>query len=378
VILVSTDGLGWQFPERFNTPNLDFMAQTGVKAKYMKVVTPSVTWPNHQTYMTGLYPESHGIVSNRFWDPAYKEKFIFDHDCSNGDPKFWNESEPIWLTLQKMGKDSGLHFWPGFFKWPPYEHCYPNYTIPFSKRIEKIMSWLTSKKPPQFVGFYADQPDWVGHSYGPDSDKFRRMVEHVDKVVVGGMIDSLRNAGLLEKVNLIFVSDHSFTTVNKSRVIFFDDFIDPATYMLTEATAFGHIWPKPGKFDEIYTNLTTHMIQKYPQVKVYKKEEIPEAFHYKNNRRVPPIYVSAGFGYGFKPRRAWFNVSDDWVYGYHGYPSDERMGAIFYARGPAFKTGYYFDGPLRSVDIYPMMCELLGIQPHPNNGSLSNMMQLMV
>ena len=44
------------------------------------------------------------------------------------------------------------------------------------------------------------------------------------------------------------------------------------------------------------------------------------------------------------------------------------MWSIFFARGPAFREGFEsktFD----SVDLYPLMCHLIGIEPLPNNGS---------
>lgn len=104
VVLVSMDGMRWQFIDSgyANTPNLNYLALNGVKAKYIKTVVPSKTWPNHHSFLTGLYPESHGIVSNNFWDPVYQEKFVLDYDCSNYDPKFYNASEPIWLTCRRV------------------------------------------------------------------------------------------------------------------------------------------------------------------------------------------------------------------------------------------------------------------------------------
>jgi len=47
------------------------------------------------------------------------------------------------------------------------------------------------------------------------------------------------------------------------------------------------------------------------------------------------------------------------------------MKPIFYARGPNIKQGYRAK-PFNSVDIYPLVCELLGIKPAPNNGTLDN------
>lgn len=112
VILISMDGMGWQYisGQFADTPNLDAVGRNGVRAQYTRNVVPTKTWPTHHSYLTGLHPERHGIVSNRFWDPVYHENFIFDYDCSNNDPKFYNASEPIWLTLQKQGGRSGVYF----------------------------------------------------------------------------------------------------------------------------------------------------------------------------------------------------------------------------------------------------------------------------
>ena len=62
LIIVSLDGLRWQFIEDgyANMPSYEMIAQNGVTAKYIKTVMPSKTWPNHHSYMTGLWAESHG------------------------------------------------------------------------------------------------------------------------------------------------------------------------------------------------------------------------------------------------------------------------------------------------------------------------------
>lgn len=64
LILVSLDGMDWRVlrGQLSKTTNLNFIAQTGVRADYIKNVTTTSTWPNHQSILTGLYPESHGIM----------------------------------------------------------------------------------------------------------------------------------------------------------------------------------------------------------------------------------------------------------------------------------------------------------------------------
>lgn len=47
------------------------------------------------------------------------------------------------------------------------------------------------------------------------------------------------------------------------------------------------------------------------------------------------------------------------------------------AHGPAFRKGYK-QQTINIVDIYPMMCHILGLMPQPNNGTMSNVKCLLV
>ena len=405
VVLVSMDGMRWQFIDSgyANTKNLNYLAQNGVKAKYIKAVVPSKTWPNHHSFLTGLYPESHGIVSNNFWDPVYQEKFVLDYDCSNYDPKFYNASEPIWLTLQKSGGRSGVYFWPGFAGydekptfyekpicylncndvdpkklplmrnttrsgWPPYIHCMVNHSEPAQTRIDKVIGWLKSKDPPRFVALYFENPDSTGHNYGIFEEQYKMAMEEVDRDAVGYLINSLKNANLFDSVNLIFVSDHSMTNTSSSRQIFLDKFINPDDFQLVEGGAVGHIWAAEDKIDQIYWNLTE---RGHPHMTVYKRENIPDSYHWKNNRRIPPIFVDPEVGWivkktSFGPRQG------NWTVGDHGWPPTKSESySVFFAHGPAFRKGFEMHS-FNTVDLYPLMCKLLGINPLSNNGSLEN------
>lgn len=52
------------------------------------------------------------------------------------------------------------------------------------------------------------------------------------------------------------------------------------------------------------------------------------------------------------------------------------MHPVFIARGPAFRQNYAKTF-MRSVDLYPLMCHILSIPALPNNGSLSNVKDLL-
>ena len=55
----------------------------------------------------------------------------------------------------------------------------------------------------------------------------------------------------------------------------------------------------------------------------------------------------------------------------HGYSSNEEdMRAIFIAQGPAFKPIRECIPAFLNVEIYQLICKILGIPPAPNNGTL--------
>ncbi|XP_032235451.2 ectonucleotide pyrophosphatase/phosphodiesterase family member 5 [Nematostella vectensis] len=417
VLLVSLDGLSWRYTggDLANTSNLDYIASTGVKAKWMRPIQPVKTWPIHQTYMTGLYAETHGIVSNNFWDPLFKEKFVLQYDCSNFDPKFYNSSEPLWLTVQKRGGKSGVHFWPGYYSypekpsytekpecfvdcsaikssdlpryrnktrqgWPPYIHCFANQSLPYKNRIDKILNWMKSDDPPKFVALYVNEPDSSGHGFGLFSGHYKRAVEKMDKEVIGYLIERLIKAELFDKVNLVVVSDHGMVSISSSRSIYLSDFVNPDTFTMSEAGVAGHLWPRDrvGLEDEIYQNLTRAAAIN-SHFSVIKRDDIDEKYHWKDNRRIPPIYVKTELGWTvhqIRPAVITNYTSAD--HGWYPVPGQERLlGPVFFARGPAFKRDYESQNGLNVIDVYPLLCHLLGITPLPNNGSLDNMKEIL-
>ena len=82
--------------------------------------------------------------------------------------------------------------------------------------------------------------------------------------------------------------------VNNSRLIQLDHYIPSDWYTLITdpnradhaSNVFFHILPKKGKLNDTYQKLKT-----VPHLYTYLKEEIPEEFHYKPNRRVMPIFI---------------------------------------------------------------------------------------
>ena len=109
VFLLVLDGFVHDY-EKFSTslPNFAKLAAEGVKADRMIPPFPTSTWPSMTTLNTGLYPESHGIINNAFYDLKTNRNFSYHGDPANFqmNGRYFTH-EPLWLSNQKQG---GIQF----------------------------------------------------------------------------------------------------------------------------------------------------------------------------------------------------------------------------------------------------------------------------
>ena len=79
-----------------------------------------MTFPNHYTLVTGKNIDKHEIVGNNIYDPLYGvngTKLSLIGGDETKDPKWWNSSDPIWLTAKDQGLKTGSFFWVGSEVW---------------------------------------------------------------------------------------------------------------------------------------------------------------------------------------------------------------------------------------------------------------------
>ncbi|MGA8443527.1 MAG: alkaline phosphatase family protein [Candidatus Sulfotelmatobacter sp.] len=83
-MLVSFDEFRYDYTERYGAKNLHAPATQGAGApEGMGPVYPALTFPNHYSIVTGLYPEHHGIVAMSFYDPKRKQRYAFNDSSTN-------------------------------------------------------------------------------------------------------------------------------------------------------------------------------------------------------------------------------------------------------------------------------------------------------
>ncbi|XP_041043649.1 bis(5'-adenosyl)-triphosphatase enpp4 isoform X2 [Carcharodon carcharias] len=367
LLLVSFDGFRADYLEQYNFPNLQKMIVDGAHVKYVTNVFVTKTFPNHYSIVTGRYAESHGIVANYMYDAATKKNFSSSEDK---DQFWWNEATPIWITNQQQGHKSGGVMWPGtdvsIHNTTPSYYLKYDRNVKFNERVNHIIEWLSnSTEPINFGALYWEEPDATGHHYGPDSQELKKMLKEVDNHI-GYLIDQLQKTGLWNTINVIITSDHGMAQCSKKKVIELDNCIGRGNYTEVTYSPVTAILPLTDiKYVyKLLSNCDSHM-------KVYLKEDIPDRFHYKHNERIQPILLVADEGWTIVQNGSIPQCD-------HGYDNTlPSMHPLLVAHGPAFRKAYKTN-TINSIDIYPLMCHILGLKEEPNNGTFTNVRCLLV
>ena len=369
IILISIDGFRWDYFEKTETPNFDKIIDGAVISEGLVPVFPSKTFPSHLSIVTGNYPTNHGIISNRMYDQEFNETYYIGQGSKAVvDPK-WYESEPIWVTAEKQNKVAMTMFWPGsdakIMGVNPSEYHVYDGSVSHDNRIDQIINWIKMDidKRPDIITLYFSYVDSQGHKHGPESDEIKEAIQEMDRVV-GNLTSRLSEIGVLENCNIIMTSDHGMAQLSPDKVIFIDDYIDlEKVYVVDWSPVIAII---PDDVNETYDQL----FDQHPNLKIYRKDDIPSRLHYNEHKRITPIIGIADEGWSITTRDR-FN-EENYLGGNHGYdPKYQSMHGIFIAKGPSFQSNKNIP-PLHSIHLYEMMCHILNIEPATNDGSLDS------
>jgi predicted AlkP superfamily pyrophosphatase or phosphodiesterase len=376
VILVSIDGFRADYLDRGLTPNIAALAAGGVRAQSMRPAFPSITFPNHYTLVTGLYPDHHGIVNNAMEDPAMPGTAF--SMANSHDERWWDGATPIWITAQRQGLRAATMFWPGSDI--PIHGTLPDHYVPYDKtippdrRTDTVLGWLDlpADQRPAFVTLYFDQVDGAGHAGGPDSPGVNQALRLVD-AAIGRLVAGLRQRGLFDQANLIVLADHGMEGNSPDRVIYLDDLVDPTTVHIEAAGVMTGLRAEPGHEAAVEQAL----LKPRAHMRCWRKGDIPPRLRYGANPRVPALICLAEPGWAIWTHQAVANMKGGFVYGMHGYDTaDPLMGALFLAEGPAFRQGAVH-ATFDNVDVYPLLTHLLAIRPEPNDARFSEVADML-
>jgi predicted AlkP superfamily pyrophosphatase or phosphodiesterase len=252
VVLISIDGLAGYYLDdpKAEMPTLRKLVAEGARAQSMKAVSPSVTWPNHTTLVTGVYPAKHGVVGNNYYDrETHKQVALI------GDALFDKEQIVKVPTIYDAVKAAGLK--TASVRWPATRDAKsldwqladvssidllkrsatPSLIVEAraaglwaevdeAERTVKDGRWLASdetctklfnfilaKHRPHFAMLHLFHVDHTEHLKGPRTPEAYEAIRANDACVAE--VWETLNREFPGKATLFVVSDHGFSPINK-------------------------------------------------------------------------------------------------------------------------------------------------------------------
>ncbi|MBC7692898.1 MAG: alkaline phosphatase family protein [Methylotenera sp.] len=394
LIFISIDGLRPEFylDSRYPTPHLQRLARQGLAARRSTPIYPSVTYPNHASYLTGTYSARHGILSNSIfsWEDCKRERWYFDH------------SHFKCPTLWDLAREAGLKTCS--LRWPTSAGAPVDYLVPESfsltpgrpqldwmltiqashpaPYIESLLrqcgreapdghsgydQWMTDaliftlqKHQPDLSFLHLIQLDHVQHSAGREAPEVDQALRQTDN----------RIGELLEAIDLktdcvIFAGDHGFSDftarVNLNTLFHEQGWITLKEGKLEDWEVIAHnscgqaaVYTKrPWLTGQILEILEAHshgVYQILSAPKLSGLEAFPEA--------ICAVDAAEGFsmGDGFTGELV---TSIDQTRGEHGYlAQNQNLQGGFVAAGVGIPLKKIIDS-MELIDIAPTLAELM-------------------
>ncbi|MEX6687316.1 ectonucleotide pyrophosphatase/phosphodiesterase [Danxiaibacter flavus] len=360
VILISADGFRYDLADKYNAENLKRLRSNGIAAASMKPSFPSLTFPNHYTIATGLYPSHHGLVDNTFYDKKKDITYSIGNRKAVADSSFYGGT-PLWVLAEKQHMISASFYWVGSETAvqgvrPTYYYLY-NTDIDIDTRINVVKNWLTlpEEKRPHLITFYLPEVDHEEHLHGIESKEALDAVQFVDNAI-GKMVRTLDSLQL--PINYIFLSDHGMVEIDTVNSIPLPPAIDTTKFVVPNGDVILHLYAK----DKNDVKPTYEALkQQAKDFAVYLPDETRKAWHYSSkddlHDRIGDIVLIPAF-----PKI--FNIKNrkKLMPGYHGFDNDmPQMQATFYAWGPAFKQHLIIPS-FENVNVYPFIANILGLK----------------
>lgn len=402
VVLISLDG----FPAyalddpKLPIPNLRELMRNGVSAP-LRMINPTVTWPNHTSMVTGVPADKHGLLANGTilqtgaWPPVKVDPMI--------EQRRMVRARTIYDAAQEAGLTTAHVDWVAIEKAPTITWTFREWAdaqgplekemlaagalqpsdlenfskanIVFRDQIwTKAGVYLIRRHRPDLLLFHLLSLDSGHHQYGPNSLAGRTAMAFLDSCV-GQLVAAVREAGLTERTTFLVVSDHGFKAfrnqIRPNAALQAAGLADKVYVLPEGGTAF--VYVKPAEAAELVPKVREALagvegidrilgVEEFPALGLPQPDRDPQFGH---------LLLSAKDGYSFSGATGGpVTAAVPQQGGSHGYlASDPEMNGIVIAAGAAVRARGSM--PAASVlDIAPTVAQILGFafpqaQGHP-------------
>ena len=410
VVLISLDGFPasvWHEPD-LPVPNLRRLAAEGAVADAMTVTNPSSTWSSHTSLITGVSPRRHGVLFNgqlvrkgpglapviEQW--ADKDGFVLVptlYDIAHAEGLTTAESDWVAVTrartinwsfpeipsvegkLEKEMIAAGI-ITPEQIGWMAHKPGRKS-IVWHDEMWTKAACFIFAQHRPNLLMYHTLTTDWNHHHYGPGTPGGYAALAYADRLV-GDLIATVKQSGLLAKTTFIITTDHGFKKV--SHYLRLNVALKKAGLGIASGPTLGQADAavmSVGGTALVYVTDPARRAELLPRLKAMfaANEGIAQVLDGsvgpslgmpdpKDNPRMGDLILVAKDGYLFDNSA----VGDEVVvptYNYaatHGYPaSDPELRGIFIASGAAIKAGVKVPH-ISNLDIAPTLARLLDLK----------------
>jgi len=411
-LVIVVDGLRPDYVAPEVMPRLFGLGQRGVVFRAHHAVFPTVTRVNASSFVTGVYPEGHGLLGNTIYIPSANrtrgldtgqrdnlelvartegqlltaptlaeilrregKTFLAVSSGSTGSSFLLNPTVPsgsaIIQTDYILPAALATRVLERLGPVPP--HAIPN-DAQNQRAIDAYLRIGLDEIHPDVTFMWINDPDETAHPYGIGSELTRRALSLVDGGI-GRIEDTLRARALLDRTNILVTSDHGFSTHTGTLKLdtlvesFAKSRPDGSKDIIVAEGAIHFRTPDPGRIAGLVA-----VLQQRPEVgaiftRARRRGDAEGAVAGTlsldlarwNHARSGDVLVSANWtdeanAAGFKGTTTQGGVAG------HGTSSPYDIHNTLIAAGPAFREHAISDAPTGNVDLAPTLLSLLGIR----------------
>jgi predicted AlkP superfamily pyrophosphatase or phosphodiesterase len=411
VVLVTIDGFRPDFylDASWGTPNMRMMKDSGVCARGVNSIFPSVTYPGHTTIITGVPPAKHGIYYNApFETNGPGGQWYFHYDSI--------KVPTLFDAVRKAGKTSANIIWPVSVG-APIDYNVPDVWSPkvkldrreitaahtnpaglwkelqeqatgilgaadfamdkeemiMDENIGRMAAYILRTYKPTFTTLHLACTDHYEHVQGRDGFLVRKAVAGADRAL-GSIFEALERAGIKDSTAIIVTGDHGFVDIHKT---FSPNVLLAQQGMINDAkngnwkaqfyasggSAFLHL---KNKEDVQTVNQVRQLLNSLPQeqrklFKIIERKQLDEIGADPHAAlaiaAMQDVTISGAVtGAAVKPAKG----------GAHGYfPDFKEIQTGFVAYGPGFLKGTIIN-EMNLADIAPLIARLLKLDFSPS------------
>ena len=246
VVLISIDGFPASLWRRMDapTPNLKRLAAGGAQANAMTVANPSLTWPNHTTLVTGVYPRRHRVLFNGLLTrPGPGEAPLVDAQASK---EQLVHAPTVYDVAHAAGLRTGESNWVAVAGARTIDWRFPEFPRAEDPVVAEMLQagrltpeelkgmewgqptnlpwhdgiWMRGARHilethrPNLLLYHILTTDSTHHNYGPGNVASFAALAFADRLV-GELVRSVEESGRMNETTFVITTDHGFKKVNR-------------------------------------------------------------------------------------------------------------------------------------------------------------------